>query len=263
MEIREQSPSDLEEYARIPIALELSRMLDLSVLSGGLGGFGLVERPVTPTFVKDYDALTGCRPTDWATRFDLSNWGFLSARLDGECVGGVAIAVRTPSLLMLEDRSDLAVVWDLRVSPNVRRRGVGTALFVEAAQWAERSGCRRLKVEIQNINVPACRLYASQDCTLGSIHRFAYPDIPEEVQLLWYRNLGDRGFAAAQPAAAADGLGPPLSGQTVGQTLWSLSGPVCSLSPSWDLCSGLSSVPSDTDYSLAISAPTAPVSSWV
>jgi GNAT superfamily N-acetyltransferase len=92
---------------------------------------------------------------------------------------------------MLEDRSDLAIVWDLRVAPHARGRGLGAALFAAAAQWAEGWGCCTLKVETQNINVPACRLYASQGCTLGAIHRFAYPEAPEEVQLLWYKNLGD------------------------------------------------------------------------
>ena len=191
MEIREESLSHLEEYARIPIAFEVSRILDLSLLDGGIGGLELLERPVTPTFVKDYDGIPGNRPTDWARRFDLSNWGLLSARLEGEWVGGAAIALKTRGLLMLEDRSDLAVVWDLRVSPHARRRGVGAALFAATEQWAAGRGCRRLKVETQNINVPACRLYASRGCTLGAIHRFAYPDLPEEVQLLWYKNLGD------------------------------------------------------------------------
>jgi len=197
MEIREESLSHLEEYAQIPIAFEVSRILDLSLRDGGIGGFELVERRVTPTFVKDYDAIPGNRPTDWARRFDLSNWGLLAARLDGECVGGAAIALKTPGLLMLEDRSDLAVIWDLRVSPRARRSGVGAALFAAAEQWAEGRGCCRLKVETQNINAPACSFYASRGCTLGAIHRFAYPELPEEVQLLWYKNLGDHG----QPAA--------------------------------------------------------------
>jgi GNAT superfamily N-acetyltransferase len=191
MEIREESLSYLEEYARVPIAFEVSRILDLSVPDDGFGGFELLERPVTPTFVKDYDAIPGNRPTDWARRFDLSSWGLLSARLDGECVGGAAIALRTPGLLILEGRSDLAVVWDLRVAPHARGQGLGAALFAAAAQWAEGRDCHRLKVETQNINVPACRLYASKGCTLGAIHRFAYPELPAEVQLLWYKNLGD------------------------------------------------------------------------
>ena len=192
MDIREESPSFLDEYARVSIAFEVNRILDLSVRSDGLGGFALVERPLSPSFVKDYDAIPGNHPTDWARQFDLSNWGFLSARLGGEYVGGAAVAVKTPGLFTLEDRGDLAVVWDIRVAPHVRGRGVGAALFGAAEQWAEAQSCRRLKVETQNINVPACQFYASQGCVLGAIDRFAYPDLPEEVQLLWYKSLAGR-----------------------------------------------------------------------
>jgi hypothetical protein len=45
-------------------------------------------------------------------------------------------------------------------------------------------------VETQNINVPACRFYARQGCVLGAIHPDAYPDLPDEVQLLWWLELG-------------------------------------------------------------------------
>jgi GNAT superfamily N-acetyltransferase len=191
MDIREESPSYLEEYARVSIAFEVDRTLDLSVRDDGLAGFGLVERALSPSFVKDYDAIAGSHPTDWPRQFDLANWGLLSARLDGEHVGGAAIAVKTPELFMLEGRSDLAVLWDLRVAPAARGRGVGAALFGYAEKWAEAQGCRWLKVETQNINVSACRFYASQGCTLGAIHRFAYPELPDEVQLLWYKHLRD------------------------------------------------------------------------
>jgi GNAT superfamily N-acetyltransferase len=191
MEIREESLTFLEEYARISIAFEVSRILELSLRDGGIGGFELVDRPVAPASVRDYDAIPGNRPMDWGRRFDLSNWGLFSARLDGECAGGAVVAFKTPGVLMLEDRRDLAVLWDLRVSPQARRRGVGAALFAAAEQWARERGCCTLKVETQNINVPACRFYASRGCTLGAIHRFAYPEHPEEVQLLWYKNLRD------------------------------------------------------------------------
>jgi GNAT superfamily N-acetyltransferase len=90
---------------------------------------------------------------------------------------------------MLEDRRDVAVLWDIRVAAEVRGQRVGTALFDAAEKWAVTHGCQRLKGETQNINVPACRFYAKQRCELGAIHRFAYPDLPNETQLLWYKNL--------------------------------------------------------------------------
>jgi GNAT superfamily N-acetyltransferase len=189
-EIREESLTDLEAYARIPISFEASTVLELLSRNGGLGGFELLERPLCPRLVKDYDAIPGNHPTAWPGRFDLSNWGFLSATLDSERIGGAAVAFRTPGMVMLEDREDLAVLWDLRIAPQARQRGLGAKLFGAASEWATTRGCRWLKIETQNINVPACRFYASQGCVLGSLHRFAYPDLPDEIQLIWYKKLG-------------------------------------------------------------------------
>jgi len=44
-------------------------------------------------------------------------------------------------------------------------------------------------VETQNINVSACRLYASQGFELRTVNRNAYPTLPDEIQLLWYKDL--------------------------------------------------------------------------
>ena len=63
------------------------------------------------------------------------------------------------------------------------------ALFRAAEAWSRDRGCRQLKIETQNINVPACRFYLRQGCVLGGINRFAYREFPEEVQLLWYKDL--------------------------------------------------------------------------
>ncbi|MBV9774221.1 MAG: GNAT family N-acetyltransferase, partial [Gemmatimonadetes bacterium] len=139
--------------------------------------------------VKDYDAIPGTHPREWADHFDLSNWGFLAARLDGKRIGGAAIAYATEGLDMLGGRGDLAVLWDIRVAPEARGSGIGAALFGAAETWAAARGARQLKIETQNINVPACQFYARQGCVLGAIHRFAYPGLPDEVQLLWYKDL--------------------------------------------------------------------------
>ena len=90
---------------------------------------------------------------------------------------------------MLERRLDLAVLWNIRVSPEARGRKVGSALFRAAEAWAAARGCQQLKVETQNINVPACRFYSRQRCVLGAINSFAYSELPNEVQLLWYKLL--------------------------------------------------------------------------
>ena len=91
---------------------------------------------------------------------------------------------------MLEGRSDLAVLWDLRVSPEWRGRGVGTRLFQAAEDWARRRGKAELKIEAQNINPAATRFYARMGCELRSVNADAYPMLPDEVQLLFYKRLG-------------------------------------------------------------------------
>jgi GNAT superfamily N-acetyltransferase len=199
----------LAEYAHVPIAFEVRSTLDCTAPGGGLGGLLLSERDVAVPYRKDYDAIAGEGPARWARRFDVSNWGVLAARVNGERVGGAVIAFDTPGVEMLEGRRDLAVLWDLRVAPAARGRGVGTALFAAAARWAAARGCGWLKVETQNVNVPACRFYARRGCTLGAINRFAYHEFPDEIQLLWYKELSGRGPDAPPPGATGRLVRPP------------------------------------------------------
>ncbi|HET7229149.1 MAG TPA: GNAT family N-acetyltransferase [Longimicrobium sp.] len=178
----------MDEYARIPIAFEVRGVLAVELPGRGLGGVTMTERAVDAPWVKDYDAGEE-RPQRWARRFDVTHWRLFTARMDGELAGGAVVAFNTPGVEMLEGRRDLAVLWDIRVMPSLRGQGVGAALFRAAAAWARGQGCRWLKVETQNVNVGACRFYARMGCELGSIHPFAYPDLPDETQLLWYLDL--------------------------------------------------------------------------
>lgn len=189
VEISEESASWLNEHARISIAFRVESVLALSIDNHGLGGLRLSEQRLDQPYVKDYDVLPNCRPTQWGTQFDMANWGFLSAKIEGTAVGGAVVAWHSPDLDMLEDRTDLGVVWDVRVAPEMRRRGVAAQLFAAAERWACGRGCRQLKVETQNINVPACKFYASRGFEVGAILRFAYREFSHEVQLLWYKTL--------------------------------------------------------------------------
>ncbi len=179
----------LPRLGGVSIAFDVERILDMELVDGGLGGFSLTERAVAVPYRKDYDAIAGEAPTRWAERFDIARWGLISALAGEEWIGGATVAVDTPGVRMLEGRDDLAVLWDLRVAPAFRGLGVGSALFGEAERWAAARGCRQLKIETQNVNLPACRFYAHRGCTLGAINRFAYREFPDEVQLLWYRDL--------------------------------------------------------------------------
>jgi GNAT superfamily N-acetyltransferase len=188
-DIVEHPVLDLTEYARIPIAFTVDRILEVTPIENGLGGVNFREARVDPPYVKDYDAIEGNSPESWAARWDLSNWGMISAFGNGKLIGGAVLAFRTDGMDMLDKRTDLTLLWDLRVHPDYRHQGIGQKLFLAAEAWARARRCRQIKVETQNINMPACRLYAKHGCVLGAIQRYAYPEYPTEVQLLWFKDL--------------------------------------------------------------------------
>src|ERR1700730_4835726 len=167
--ITEEPMSALEDYGRVPIAFEVNRVFDVVVRHDGLDGFVLSERRLEVPYIKDYDAINGEGPSTWAKRFDLSNWGLMTAHVGGQRVGGAVIAFNTPDVTMLEGLHDLAALWDIRVSSATRCQGVGSALFRTVEMWCTARGCRRLKIETQNINVAACRFYKRQGCVLEGV----------------------------------------------------------------------------------------------
>jgi GNAT superfamily N-acetyltransferase len=146
----------LDEHAAVSSAFVVDRILEVTLVDGGLGGMSLTETAVTDPYVKDYDAIEGEGPAPWPGRFDISNWGLICARRDGTKVGGAVIAFDTPGLHMLGGSDNAAVLWDIRVSPGARGTGIGSALFRAAGDWACTHGRRWLKIETQNINAAAC-----------------------------------------------------------------------------------------------------------
>ncbi len=192
MEIKQVGPDALPLYATVSIAFEVDSQLSLELLDGGLGGIVLHEEKVSPPYHKDYDLYEEDELASWPHQFDLSNWGFFLAMEAGRPVGAAAVAMRTPNVRMLAGRNDLAVLWDIRVQPDWRGRGVGRDLFWVAANWSRERGARQFKIETQNNNVRACRFYAAQGCRLGEIDRYAYvghPALAHEVMLVWYLDL--------------------------------------------------------------------------
>ncbi|HTU62124.1 MAG TPA: GNAT family N-acetyltransferase [Polyangiales bacterium] len=188
--IHEEPSADLDAYASVSSAFQVQSLLEVNAQAGGLCGVALCEHQVTRPWLKNYDAREG-GPRSWAARFDTERWLALTASAGGERVGGALFVRDDPAIELLEGRSDLGLLWDLRVAPAFRKRGVGQLLFAAVERLAKQQGCRALKVETQNINVAACRFYARMGCRLRAIDRFAYPEWPGEVQLLWFKDLAD------------------------------------------------------------------------
>jgi GNAT superfamily N-acetyltransferase len=138
---------------------------------------------------KNYDACEGASPDNWSKTFDTTNWGYIVARDADKRIGGAVIAYNTDAVNILDGRSDLAVLWDIRIDSPYRHKCVGHKLFAAVEDWARERHCKQLKIETQNINVAACQFYLRQGCTIGAINRFAYPGLPHESQLIWYKDL--------------------------------------------------------------------------
>ena len=187
----------LDSYAAIPISFVIHSRLDLDQL--WLGQF--VEVPVDAK-TKDYDTLESIATL--RERFDTKNWILLSAHVSREfgmmpldprglaraknddmhLIGGAILAMHSTDLDMLENRDDLAVMWDIRVHPLFRRQGLGAALFDQAKTCAKSHGCNEMRVETQDTNVDACRFYRRMGCLLHSIQEDAYEGL-DEAKIIW------------------------------------------------------------------------------
>ena len=187
LELTYSQVGDLRDYAAVPGAFETRVVFDVVPEAED---YALVERALAAPLRKDYDAIES--PLKWPQLFDVSKWIMVSAFAAGRRVGGAIGAIDTPGVDMLEARRDLVVLWDLRVAPEARNGGVGAALFEAVEQWGRSRACTELKVETQNVNVHACRLYRGQGCSLARASAGAYPDFPGEIQLVWRKRIDAR-----------------------------------------------------------------------
>lgn len=177
----------LVEYGEVSIAFYVEKEYQVTPIANGLEGLQLLEvEPELPYWV---DQGIGESPEDWWDRWDLSNWGMISAFEDGRRVGGAIIAFDTEGIDMLAGRKDIAVLWDLRVDEEWRGRGIGSNILLAAIEWARRHQCNHLKIETQTYNVAACKFYAKHGAVLGSIDTHAYPHQSRIKQLIWYVDL--------------------------------------------------------------------------
>jgi len=129
----EAPPYDFGAYAAVPIAFQVERAL---TRAPDLGPLAFREETLVVPWLKDYDSEPGAHPTSWPSRFDTAPWHLFTAHQGTDHVGGLVLILGSPEIDMLEGRSDLALIWDLRVAPEARGSGVGLALLREAEALA-------------------------------------------------------------------------------------------------------------------------------
>lgn len=185
--IKEVTKEQLNEYAQIPMLLNVTSKYELNEVENGLGGIIFNEIKVEE-HVKDLGLYD--KPLEWEKEFDLTNWGFFIAYDNDVPIGGATLVYNTKGVNMLRNRTDLSVLWDIRVAPEYKSMNIGTKLFKHAVEWSIKNNCKQMKIETQNDNVPACKFYAKQGAKLGEINMYAYyGEDTDEVMLIWYLGL--------------------------------------------------------------------------
>ena len=189
MIIQEHPIKDILRIQEISIAFRVESVFHVQE-EGPVDSVAILkEEPVQTPYIKDYDDHPDEGPEAWMNQFDLSNWGLILAQEAGATVGSALIAFDTVGVDMLKGGKDLAVLWDFRIQPEYRHRGLGSRLFEAAEAWSGKRQCDVLQVETQNINVPACRFYEKKGCQLQEINFNVYAEFPHEIQLIWEKKL--------------------------------------------------------------------------
>lgn len=189
IKIQQEKLEFLDQYMKIPISFEVNSVYTIIPDTTEFFAFELQERKINKPYIKNFDENISETPLSWGEKWDISNWGLFSAREGETLVGVSAIAWNTNSCNMLKGRTDICVLWDIRVHPDHRRKGIGSKLFETAVKFGKERACKFLKIEAQNNNVSACRFYKKMGCHIGAFDMYAYEKYPEETMLIWYFDL--------------------------------------------------------------------------
>lgn len=187
VEIRLEDYRSLPAYALVPITFDVREVIDVAAMRPD--HLTVPTRAVGTPREKNYDAAPGNDPASWPARFDVRPWICLAACVGESRIGGAIVVAEPMAVAQLGGRSGSAILWDLRVTPASRRRGIGQRLLAAAEDAARLTECRVLDVETQDINVAACRLYSAKGYALAGVVPNAYPDAPHETMLLWSKQL--------------------------------------------------------------------------
>ena len=187
VEIRIDNDYRFPSYAAISASFEVRERVNLTELD--VRSATIPTQTVLRPWTKDYDALAANAPGEWSGRFDVRQWRIVGAYFGEARIGSAIVASSDAAVAALEGRSGCALLWDLRVARNMRGRGVGRSLLALAEEMSRAAGREAVDVETQDINVPACRLYAAAGYRLLEVIPDAYPDAPGEAKLIWTKAL--------------------------------------------------------------------------
>jgi GNAT superfamily N-acetyltransferase len=189
-EIRHMASCSIEEYIGIPSAFEVRHTLKLA--APGAPPLPLQHRPASASYHKDYDAIPGNHPRDWPSKFAINRAHCLAAYILHRHVGSALLIAEPNDVSGLGGDPHLALLWDIRVAPDVRGVGIGRALLGAVEEKARATGAIGIAVETQDNNLAACQLYAAAGYAIADIDSAAYPAFPDETRLVWTKSFAPR-----------------------------------------------------------------------
>ncbi len=190
------APGVLEAYVAVPMRVRVRARV---VPGDPPHRLPLRTEPVAEPYVKDYAEGSAMEQVAELRRFADGTLVHFAVRDGRHLVAGATVLHGSPSYDLLEGRTDLATLRDIRVHPDWQRRGLGRLLMQTVIMWARNEGLAELQIETQDVNVPACRLYETMGCVLRAVREGAYAAHPHELQLLWYRQLDDAPLEVREP----------------------------------------------------------------
>lgn len=179
----------IRQIEEIPMKVYVTSEYKIEKVNNGLGGFLFKEVPVSP-YIIDFGKYV-IKP-EYEKEFNISNWKFFIAFDNNKPIGAATLACKTQGVRMLEGREDLCVLWDIRVTEEYKHKGIGQGLFDTCKNWCKSQGYKQIKIECQNVNIPACKFYHKQGAVLSALNEYAYYDDEEsknQIQLIWYLDL--------------------------------------------------------------------------
>ncbi|OPZ79459.1 MAG: TDP-fucosamine acetyltransferase [Alphaproteobacteria bacterium ADurb.Bin438] len=183
---REVFKEELDKYDAVEMNFMVKSLYRLK--NKGLQGFELKEEKIDTPYIKDYRKYNNA--VDYDKKFDITNWRFFMAFDDLKPVGGATLVMKTKGVYMLDFKENLGALWDIRINNDYKNQGIGSKLFDMVKNCAKSNGLKELKIETQNVNVPACKFYSKQGAKLKGIREQVYQkEEQEEIQFLFYLDL--------------------------------------------------------------------------
>lgn len=178
--IKQLSIEHLEEYQSIPMIKKFSSLITFDEQNN------LKETPVKK---QEIDLAAEEDINEWKQLFPINTSGIFVLTKDEKMIAGVIVLTHAPKIHLLENNLDNAILWDIRIDPQYQGLGLGKKLFNLACDYAKNQQCKALIIETQNNNPKAIKFYQHMGASLYKTKEHAYPEQPDEVQILFKKEL--------------------------------------------------------------------------